>query len=260
MNIAEQTPSRLVIEEQAWKLGTFITVCALMLGYKGYESWLYHRAFVEDVVGPICGTIMLLGAGWTLTFYSRFEFDKVRGQLRWQKRRLLMNRGGTVPFSEIGQVKVEVMEREKYLLTRPTIALKNGEEIPMQLGFAQRSGADYVLAQTILRFLGRNEEAEAMQKNASQPFISSMTSGNKIEAIKLMRLSSGMSLKDAKKKVEALMSEMEKQGATTVTETDGTTIITTISTTINGEPVSPDDARRMLLKALQEHGEQKDTA
>jgi hypothetical protein len=120
---------------------------------------------------------------------SRFVFDPARRTVEWRRRFLFRERGGTLPFDAIEQVELQVPIGDDGIPSRRVaLRLRDGGELPLTVGYAvDFDGSRRALA------LRLRDEARRLA-----------SSGRIIEAVKHVRRETGVSLTEAKRRVDEL--------------------------------------------------------
>jgi hypothetical protein len=93
---------------------------------------------------------------------SDFQFDARRREVRWNKRRLLGRRGGTIPFAEVDDVVVEVRTARSdsgLSVTRDcrVLLVTRGGTIPIGNSNLRMPMARDGIAAPLLALLGKND-------------------------------------------------------------------------------------------------------
>jgi hypothetical protein len=150
-----------------------------------------------------------LVAGGLLCERSRFVFDPARRTVEWRRRFLLRERGGSVPFDAIEQVELQTPIGDDGVPSRRVcLRRKDGGELPLTIGYSvDADDAKLALAHRLRELLGVSAapfEPAAGDSMVLDDVVQLARAGRKIEAIKRVRMASGVSLAEAKQRVEEL--------------------------------------------------------
>ena len=119
----------------------------------------------------------------------------------WRRRWALRQRSGSIPFGSVQSVLVERPIGDDGTPSR-RIVLKTiaGEDIPMTVGYRpDADGAVVHIASRIRVILGHDSRATHVDN-----VLTLMAAGKTIDAIRILREEEGLSLLDAKRRIEEL--------------------------------------------------------
>jgi hypothetical protein len=166
---------------------------------------------VYDVFIGVRGTerlIGLLGSAATcllvaLVFFERawFQFTPAARTVVWRRRWALRQRSGTMPFDAIGSVLVERPIGDTGTPSRRVVLkMSAGEEIPITVGYRpDPDRAVLHIADRIRVVLGHETGATHMHNVRAL-----IAAGRVIDAIRVLREEEGLSLAEAKRRVQEL--------------------------------------------------------
>jgi hypothetical protein len=173
---------------------------AVFLGTAAYDVFIGTRG-----TGRLIG---LLGASTTclliaIVFLETawFEFSKPTHLVTWRRRWGLRQRSGTMPFGAIQSVMVErPIGDDGTPSRRINLRMADGAGVPLTVGYRPDSdGAIVRTADRIRALLGHQAE-----ETRSADISTLIAAGKTIEAIKVLRETEGLSLTDAKQRVDEI--------------------------------------------------------
>jgi len=201
MNVDQRDDGTLVVTYDSVGLTRLMLAASgVLLTVAGYDVFIGARG-TERLVG-------LFGAAATcvlvaIVFLERawFRFAPDTQSVTWRRRWALRQRSGSIPFGSIQSVVVErPMGDEGTPSRRITLRTTDGQEIPITVGY--RPDAD----DTVLQIAGRirvllGHDADATHLHNVRALIAA---GKAIDAIRILREEEGLSLLDAKRRVEEI--------------------------------------------------------
>src|SRR5262245_910744 len=199
MTLDERTDGTLVVTYDSIGLTRFMLVAtALFLAVAGYDVFIGARG-TERLIGLLgsAGTCLLVA----LVFHERvwFEFAPDSRTVIWRRRWALKLRSGSIPFGSIESVLVERPIGDDGTPSR-RIALKtvSGEDIPITVGYRpDGDGAVLQIASRLRAMLGHETDATHMHNVKAL-----VAAGKTLDAIRVLREEEGLSLVEAKRRVE----------------------------------------------------------
>jgi hypothetical protein len=201
MTLDERGDGALVVTyDSAGLTKLMCAVAGVLLVVAGYDVFIGARG-TERLVG-------LLGASATCALVAvvfleraRFEFAPAPKVVTWRRRWAFQQRSGSIPFTAIVSVLVErPMGDEGTPSRRITLRTGSGEVIPMTVGYrSDADGAVLKIASRIRALLGHAVEATHLDNVRAL-----MAAGRMMDAIRVLREEEGLSLTDAKRRVEEL--------------------------------------------------------
>ena len=177
-----------------------VAATALFLAVAGYDLFIGARG-TERLVG-------LLGAAGTCALVAFvfledawFRFSRDRRIVTWRRRWALRQRSGSLPFASIQSVLVErPIGDDGTPSRRITLRTTAGEEIPITVGYRpDADGTVLQIASRIRGLLGHDADATHMQNVRAL-----IAGGRIIDAIRVLREEEGLSLVEAKRRVDDL--------------------------------------------------------
>lgn len=142
MKIVENTDSRLVLADRPWLLGGMTWAMGL--------AALWAATTDSGIDGPAQHALLaavglgLCGAAWWCFPVVRVVFDRERGVVAHDARRLFRTTRKEMPLSRVERAATEAERRESSRLTRLILITAHGPA-PLEIGF---SGADRSAAET----------------------------------------------------------------------------------------------------------------
>jgi len=166
----------------------------------GYDVFIGARG-ADRLAGLLgaAGTCLLVA----IVFLERawFQFAPATRIVMWRRRWALRQRSGSIPFGSVQSVLVERPIGDDGTPSR-RIVLKTiaGEDIPMTVGYRpDADGAVLHIASRIRVLLGHDSGATHMHNVQAL-----IAAGKTIDAIRILREEEGLSLLDAKRRIEEL--------------------------------------------------------
>jgi hypothetical protein len=201
MTIDERDDGTIVVTYDSTRLTRLmLAAAAVCLAVAGYDVFIGARG-TDRVLGLFgaAGTCLLVA----VVFLERawFAFAPATRIVTWRRRWALQQRSGTTPFTAIQSVLVERPIGEDGTPSR-RIVLKtiDGEDIPITVGYRpDGDGAVLHIASRIRALLGHESGTTHLQNVQAL-----IAAGKTIEAIRILREEEGLSLLDAKRRVEEL--------------------------------------------------------
>jgi hypothetical protein len=208
MTIDERPDGTVLVTYDSRGLSVF------MLAFSG----LFVLVALYDLSIGTRGTARLVGLVGSATtgllvamvFLERawFEFSPVTRVVTWRRRWALQQRSGTMPFDSIQSVLVDrPLGDEGTPSRRVTLLTTGGDNIPMTVGY--RPDADDTIVRIAARIravLGR--ETKSTHLDAARALIAA---GRSVEAVKLVRENEGLTLTEAKRRVERIQAGDERR-------------------------------------------------
>ena len=173
---------------------------AVFLAIAGYDYFTgSHKA--DRMIGLLAGAGVFVLAGLALFETASARVDPATKTITWSRRIAFWRRGGTLSFSQVRDVIIESPTGTRRVpRQRISLRLANGSLLPLTYGCGPDVDGQLARAAALFRkTLGQPEEPSLL---ASAQALVEL--GHVTEAIRLLVTSGGMSLTDAKKRVEAL--------------------------------------------------------
>ena len=201
MRIDEHGDGTLLVTYDSTGLTALMLAAAgVFLAVAGYDVMIGARG-TERIVG-------LLGASATcglvaLVFLERawFEFAPRPQVVTWRRRWALQQRSGSIPFSSIVSVLVErPLGDDGTPSRRITMRIASGEVVPITVGYRpDADGAVLQIASRIRTLLGHEVETTHLSNVTAL-----IAAGRTMDAIRVLREEEGLSLTDAKRRVDEI--------------------------------------------------------
>jgi hypothetical protein len=203
MTLDERGDGTLIVTYDSQGLTRFmLAATVLFLAVAGYDVFIGARG-TDRLIGLLASaTTCLLVA---LVFFERawFEFAPGSRTVTWRRRWALQQRSGSISFASIRSVLVErPIGDEGTPSRRITLKTINGD-IPITVGY--RPDADGLVLQIASRLralLGHATGASHIHNVKAL-----VAAGKTLEAIRVLREEEGLSLVDAKRRVEEITSD-----------------------------------------------------
>lgn len=201
MRVVDRGDDNLVVTYGSTGL-TMVMLCAagVFLAVAGYDAFIGARG-TERLVA-------LFGAAATcvlvaIVFLERawFQFASNTRTITWHRRWALRQQSGSMPFGSIESVLVErPIGDEGTPSRRITLRTTDGREIPITVGYRPDADDTIVRVATRIRaLLGHGADATHMSNVHAL-----IAAGKTIDAIRVVREEEGLSLLDAKRRVEEI--------------------------------------------------------
>jgi hypothetical protein len=195
----EESGRAVVVSYDSRGLTTvMLAATAVFVAVAVYDAFVGARG-TDRLVG-------LLGAATTclivaIVFFenARFQFAPDTRIVTWRRRWALRQRSGSIPFDAVQSVLVErPIGDEGTPSRRITLKTTSGEEVPITVGYRpDADGAVLQIAARIRALLGHDADAAHMLNVKAL-----IAAGRTIDAIRVLREEEGLSLVDAKRRVE----------------------------------------------------------
>jgi hypothetical protein len=187
----------LTYDSVAWSRAVFV----LAAGFIGW--WLFEaaagRATSERGIGLAAGAVVLGLVGTVLFEDARTVVDPASRTLAWTRRWAFRRRSGTVAFADVAGVIAERPIGDHGIPSRRLVVrTRAGEMIPLTAGYGVDHGdALLAAASRISTLIG----LAATPPHAVEPLLAA---GRTIDAIRQLRETEGLSLEEAKRRVDAM--------------------------------------------------------
>lgn len=166
------------------------------------RAWLNGGVNAHDAT-PLIGSAMFLFAALASYERNRFAFDPHRKEVRWSRRCLWSRDEGRAPFSCVRSLIIHNAIGSTKTAPSVRLALVTDEkEIPLSRAYAGGVRREYeALAAMIRRVMQMSAEPADLLLDSVRV---ALAQGRKLDAIKLVRLTKGVSLEEATRFVETL--------------------------------------------------------
>jgi hypothetical protein len=200
LTIDESSGATVVSYDSTALTKAMVAASAVLLAVAAYDLFIGSRG-TERLVGLIgaSATCFLVAIVFLEQAWFRFAPD-VR-IVTWRRRWALKQRSGSIAFDAIQTVLVErPMGDEGTPSRRILLKTTSGEAIPMTVGYRpDADGAVLRIASRIRGLLGHDGDATHLQNVKAL-----IAAGRVIDAIRVLREEEGLSLLDAKRRVEKI--------------------------------------------------------
>jgi hypothetical protein len=195
---------------------------SLLLTYdsRSWSKWLFGGALImaatavydltlgtrgdDRLIGLIGGITTCALAGLVMLETTRFHADRFKRVIEWQRRWAFQRRAGTIRFADIRHVAIERPIGDHGVPSRRiVIHLHNGTMVPVTAGY--RPDADDAIggaAESLRQMIGHD-----VRPSSEESVRALLSSGRKLDAIKLLVEDEKLSLSDAKARVDRLLED-----------------------------------------------------
>jgi hypothetical protein len=204
-------------DSTAWMKWTMAAAFVLLVVAAG-DFWTNSRwtERIEACLGA-AGTLVVIGLAASES--GRFAFDRRRRVVDWERRWAWWRRAGTIAFADVADVRAETPIGDHGEPSRRIVlVLADGSLVPLRAGYvADGAGAVAAIAERIRAQLGKPAQENAPRQSsapASPDAVAALVrAGRTIDAIKELRRARGLSLRDAKREVDALRETAQSESA-----------------------------------------------
>lgn len=147
MKVIKQTRDRLVIEDFAWRFGLLFFAGGLIYGYLLYRDGdpLWQSMLAVGVFGLV---------GWARAYRLLVVFDRGKGFMHIEERRVGWHRCRSIPLKEITAVDLvewrDIMDPTTW---RIEMKMRSGPNVPLLWEFTSRDEQYRPIAAVIGKFL-----------------------------------------------------------------------------------------------------------
>lgn len=200
MTIDERGDGTILVTYDSTKLTwLMVAAAAVCLAVGGYDVFIGVRG-TDRMLGLFgaAGTCLLVA----IVFLERswFQFSPATRIVVWRRRWALRERSGRTPFNAIQSVLVERPMGDDGTPSRRIVLKTLDGDIPITVGYrSDADGAVLHIATRIRAILGHDTGASHLVNVQAL-----IAAGKTIEAIRVLREEEGVSLVDAKRRVEEL--------------------------------------------------------
>lgn len=201
MNVDQRDDGTIVVTYDSVGLTRLMLAASgVLLIVAGYDVFIGARG-TERLVGLFGAAATCVVIAIVFLECAWFRFAPDTRSVTWRRRWALRQRSGSIPFGSIQSVLVErPMGDEGTPSRRITLRTTDGQEIPITVGY--RSDADGTVLQIASRIrvlLGHDADATHLHNVRAL-----IAAGKAIDAIRILREEEGLSLLDAKRRVEEI--------------------------------------------------------
>lgn len=192
----------LVVTADSRLIVGMLVSAALLCTIPMLRAWLNGGVNAHDAT-PLIGSAMFLFGALTSYERNRFAFDPHRKEVRWSRRCLWSRDEGRAPFFRVRSLIIHSAIGSTKTAPSVRLALVTDEkEIPLSRAYAGGMRRECeVLAATIRRLMQLGAEPADLLLDSVRV---ALAQGRRLDAIKLVRLTKGVSLEEATRFVEHL--------------------------------------------------------
>lgn len=203
MQVHDEADGTLVLtyDSSAFMRFLFI-VTAVLVGVALYDYFIGARG-TDRLIGLLAGAATCAISGMVFFERAHVVVSPSTQTITWSRQWGFRSRSGSIPFDQVASVLAErPIGDEGVPSRRVVVCTKGGEQVPLTVGY-RPDGDEAILgaSQRISAILGHT--AAASTAGSVQALVSS---GRVIDAIKLLRETEGLSLEEAKRRVDAARS------------------------------------------------------
>jgi hypothetical protein len=179
-----------------WLIGATL----VLLGTAAYD-YLIGDGGDERVIGLLAGAATLALIALVMLEQCRFRLDPISRLIEWEQRWGFRRRVGVTAFGDVQHVSVETPIGDTGIPSRRVVLhLADGTLLPVTVGYKPDvDGAIARSAEMLRRVLGQDPKPSPSE--LARAFIKQ---GRSIEAAKILVEQEGLSLKDAKDRVDQI--------------------------------------------------------
>jgi hypothetical protein len=177
-----------------------LAATALLAGVAGYDVFVGVRG-TDRLIALLASAATCFVIAIVFLETAEVEFSRPTHLVQWRRRWGFRERSGSIPFSDIQSVMVERPLGDTGTPSRRVVLkTRDGAMVPLTVGY-QPDGDDAILkiADRIRALVGH--DVAATSRHDLEALIAG---GRTIEAIRVLREREGLSLTDAKQRVEEL--------------------------------------------------------
>jgi hypothetical protein len=206
VRIREEANGSLALTYDSTRLSTVLFVLtAVLLGAAGRERFV-ASGDSDRLIGLLGGAATLLLSGIALRERAHAVVNPVARAIVWQRQWAFRTRSGSLSFDDVAAVVPERPIGDDGVPSRRIVLRTTaGETIPLTAGYRpDGDGAILAASERIAAMVARGALSPAL--GAVEALAAS---GRVIDAVKLLRDREGLSLDDAKRRVDALRSKRQ---------------------------------------------------
>jgi len=177
-----------------------LAATVLFVGVAGYDVFVGVRG-TDRLIRLLASAATCFVISIVFLETARFEFSRPTRIVTWRRRWGLRQRSGTMAFGAIQSVMVErPIGDDGTPSRRINLRMMDGATVPLTVGYRPDSDGEILRAAGKIRVvLGHKAE-----ETRSDDVASLIAAGKTIDAIKILREAEGLSLTDAKQRVDEL--------------------------------------------------------
>jgi len=193
MKITRQTPTELVVEENLMWL-------ALLLAAIGLALLLVAASVGKGGAYFSAGFLLLCAV--LCARKSRFVFDAAQRMVQWQNTVLLRTQTGSLPFDEIRGVAIDSTSSNRGGTTYRLTLLTSDKPVPVTPSYGPRRTKYETAREAILKLVQPGSDPSSGPTALS--VVDLVRSGRTVDAIVLLRNTQGLSLSEARGRVDEI--------------------------------------------------------
>jgi hypothetical protein len=201
MDTREESDGSLVLTYDSslwtrWLIGGTL----VLLGMASY-NYLIGPRDDERIIGLLAGAATLAVIALVMLEQCRFTLNPIPRLIEWEQRWGFRRRAGVTAFADVQHVSVETPIGDTGIPSRRVVLhLTDGSFLPLTVGYKPDvDGAIAQSAEMLRRVLGQNPAP-----SSSEMARALIEQGRAVEAIKILVEHEGLSLKDAKDRVDQI--------------------------------------------------------
>lgn len=208
MKVQEPAAGRMVITYDSWHLTRLMSAFAIVfLGVAGYDVFIGARG-TDRLIGLLAAAGTCLGVAVIFLEAASFEFATTTRTITWRRRWGLRQQSGTMPFATVQSVQAErPMGDDGTPSRRIVFRTTDGATIPLTVGYQPDPDGEVLkIADRIRLVMGQGSGPSPTQEVERL-----VASGRTIDAIRVLREGQGLSLTEAKLRVDELRRRRSNQ-------------------------------------------------
>ena len=200
MNIEESGGATTVTYDSVGLTKLMLGLTALLLGVAAYDVSIGTRG-TDRMIGLLASAATSAAIAIVLLETAWFQFTHATRIVNWRRRWAFRQRSGVIPFAAIQSVMVErPIGDDGTPSRRIVLRTTDGAVIPITVGYRpDADGAVLQIANRLRTLLGHSAEETHIQNLKAL-----IDAGSTIDAIRLLRQEEGLSLSEAKQRVDEL--------------------------------------------------------
>ncbi|MBI1848956.1 MAG: hypothetical protein HYR85_01290 [Planctomycetes bacterium] len=206
MNVTEGSDGTLVVTHDSTRWSKWLFGIAIVFGGTALYDFFIGTRGTDRLVGVLGGVGVCVIAGLALLERTRFTFDPNARTITWRRRWAWWSREGALAFESVKEVAVQVPIGDDGVPSRRiSLQLVNRPELPLTAGYSPDGD------EAIVKIARRIREALGMAGDDSPSAAAAALAkaGRPIDAIRLLRQEHGLSLTEAKRRVDEFKSKLQ---------------------------------------------------
>jgi hypothetical protein len=196
MKISLSSKDRLTVSVDESKMAKFLLVVLVVFTIMSFrkfsqESDLLHKGWF---IAFLISCVFLFGAVLATFEKATFEFNTTTQIVLWKRKRIWSQRSGGILFSSIRDIGVQGMVGDcNRPLSRRVVIFTDSEQIPIRIAYMPDNNSECLkIAEQLKQFIGK-PTTDMVTDNVRELALS----GQKMDAIRLVRKERGISLEEA---------------------------------------------------------------